>query len=74
MTAQPIDPPLSESGEEYYYKRDDFMRYIEYKINPTRVACGLPPLDVITAGVCFRILNDFALRNKQLEYSHHNAT
>jgi len=66
MTAQPIDPPLGESGEEYYCKCDDFMRYIENEVNPARVACGLPPLDVITADVCFRILNDFALRNKQL--------
>ena len=74
MNAQPIAPPLGETGEEYYCKRDDFMRYVENEVNPARIACGLQPLDVTTAGVCYRILNDFALRNKNLEQPHHNAT
>lgn len=53
-------PPQGESGEEYYCKRDDFVRYIEDEVNPAREDAGLTPLDMKTAEECFRILNDFA--------------
>jgi len=69
-----VAPPLGELGEEYYCKRDDFMRYVEHIVNPERIRVGLPPLDTTTAGVCYRILNDFALQNKQretLSSTHH---
>jgi hypothetical protein len=53
-------PPFGESGEEYYCKRDDFVRYIEDQVNPAREAAGLQPLCWRTAEECYRILNDFA--------------
>ena len=53
-------PPLGESGEEYYCKRDDFVRYIEDEVNPAREKCNLKPIDQRSALECYRILNYFA--------------
>ena len=53
-------PPLGESDEAYYCKRDDFMRYIAEQVNPARWGSGLRPLDQTTTEECYRILNDFA--------------
>ena len=53
-------PPLGESGEEYYCKRDDFVRYIEDEVNPAREKFNLKPIDQRSALECYRILNDFA--------------
>jgi hypothetical protein len=52
--------PEGESGEEYYCKRDDFIRYIHEDVNEIRESRGLPLLDLKTAEECYRILNDFA--------------
>ena len=52
--------PLGEYGEDYYIRRDDFLRYIADNVNPARLAAGLRELDETTASECFRILNDFA--------------
>lgn len=59
-----VDPPLGESGEEYYCKREEFTRYIQDKVNPARERAGLKPLDLKTAEECYRILNDFARKNQ----------
>jgi hypothetical protein len=48
-----------ESAEEYYIRRDGFLRHIKDNVDPARVANGLQPLDETTARECFRILNDF---------------
>lgn len=60
LVAPACCPPLGDSGEEYYCKRDDFIRYIEDEVNPAREKCKLRPLDLKTAEECYRILNDFA--------------
>ena len=52
--------PLGEYEEDYYIKRDDFLRYIVDNVNPARLAAGLRELDETTVNECFRILNDFA--------------
>jgi hypothetical protein len=58
--AQKPDPPIGESGENYYCKRDDFTRYISFEVNPAREKAGLKPLCERTAEECYRILNEFA--------------
>lgn len=60
LAASDCSPPLGESGEAYYCKRDDFTRYIESEVNPARIKAGLQPLDMKSAEECYRILNDFA--------------
>lgn len=60
LDATACSPPLGESGEAYYCKRDDFTRYLEEVVNPARIAANLAPLDKRTAEECYRILNDFA--------------
>ena len=52
-----IVPDLN--SEEYYIQRDDFMRYIEDKVNPARLAEGLLEIRVHEARECFRILYMF---------------
>ena len=58
-------PPGGESGEEYYCSRDAFVCYIEDEVNPARKRAGLERLDMKTAEVCYRILNDFARQGKE---------
>ncbi len=65
--------PLGEYGENYYCKRDDFLRYIADNVNPARLAAGLKELDETTANECFRILNDFArLAHSEGRPPHHS--
>ncbi|MCG3177033.1 MAG: hypothetical protein MOGMAGMI_01999 [Candidatus Omnitrophica bacterium] len=50
---------MSETAEQYYADRDDFVRYIIEKVNPARKDAGLNEIDRTTAETCFRILYDF---------------
>lgn len=52
-----IVPDLN--SEEYYIQRDDFMRYIEDKVNPARLDVGLSGIREHEARECFRILYEF---------------
>jgi hypothetical protein len=63
--SEDFTPPNGEQGEAYYCSRDEFTRYIMEKVNPARAEAGLQELDLKTAEECYRILNDFALKNKR---------
>lgn len=45
--------------EEYYIARDEFMAYIEEKVNPAREKAGLSAIRDHEAKECFRIIHEF---------------
>jgi hypothetical protein len=49
----------TETSEEYYARRDDFMRYIAFEVNPARLKAGLSEIREHEARECFRIIHDF---------------
>lgn len=51
--------PLPDTSEEYYIRRDEFMRYIDREVNPARRANGLEEIREHEARECFRIIVDF---------------
>lgn len=48
-----------ETSEEYYIRRDNFVRYIDTEVNPARLKAGLSEIREHEARECFRILHDF---------------
>lgn len=51
--------PLPDTSEEYYIRRDEYMRYIDREVNPARRANGLEEIREHEARECFRIIVDF---------------
>lgn len=49
----------TDTTEEYYIKRDEFMRYIAFEVNPARLAAGLSEIREHEARECYRIIIDF---------------
>jgi len=49
----------ADTTEEYYIKRDEFMRYIAFEVNPARLAAGLSEIREHEARECYRIITDF---------------
>jgi len=55
-------PHQIEASELEYIRQDEFLIYIQDKVNPARIKAGLNPVGEIEAMVCYRIIRDF---NKQ---------
>jgi hypothetical protein len=49
----------TDTTEEYYIKRDEFMRHIAFEVNPARLASGLSEIREHEARECYRIITDF---------------
>ena len=64
LAASTCSAPCGESGEIYYCKKEEFVRYISDEVNPAREKSGLQPLDLKSAEEAYRILNDFYKKQK----------
>ena len=49
-------------SEQFYIDRDDFLIYIQDKVNPPRARVGIEPIDEKSASEAFRILYDHGKR------------
>jgi hypothetical protein len=52
-------PSAFQRTEDYFCRRDEFMKYIDDHVNPARESAGLKLISDPEAQECFRILDKF---------------